>query len=74
MKKVIVYTHSDCLVKENGLNHPEKKERLQVIFKSIPVFPQEHEYYLTPTHMHKKTRLNQLVFITIKNKSDSRHR
>ena len=35
MKKVIVYTHSDCLAKENGLNHPEKKERLQVIFKSI---------------------------------------
>jgi ribonuclease R len=38
----------------------------QVIFKSIPVFPQEHEYYLTPTHMHKKTRLNHLVCITIK--------
>ena len=38
----------------------------QMIFKSIPVFPQEHEYYLTPTHMHKKTRLNQLVCITIK--------
>ena len=35
MKKVIIYTHSDCLVKENGLNHPEKKERLQVVFQSI---------------------------------------
>ena len=35
MKKIIVYTHSDCLLKDNGLNHPEKKERLQVILKSI---------------------------------------
>ena len=35
MKKVIVYTHSDCLLKDNGQNHPEKKERLQVILKSI---------------------------------------
>ena len=35
MKKIIVYTHSDCLMKDNGLNHPEKKERLQIILKSI---------------------------------------
>ena len=35
MKKIIVYTHSDCLLKDNGLNHPEKKERLQVVQKSI---------------------------------------
>ena len=35
MKKIIVYTHSDCLLKDNGPNHPEKKERLQVVLKSI---------------------------------------
>ena len=35
MKKIIVYTHTDCLLKDNGINHPEKKERLQVILKSI---------------------------------------
>ena len=35
MKKIIVYTHSDCLLKNNGPNHPEKKERLQIILKSI---------------------------------------
>ena len=35
MKKIIVYTHSDCLLKYNGPNHPEKKERLQIILKSI---------------------------------------
>jgi len=35
MNKIIVYTHPDCLLKDNGPNHPEKKERLQVILKSI---------------------------------------
>ena len=35
MKKITVYTHSDCLLKDNGLNHPEKKERLKIILKSI---------------------------------------
>ena len=35
MKKIIVYTHSDCLLKDNGPNHPEKKERLQAVLKSI---------------------------------------
>ena len=35
MKKIIVYTHSDCLLKDNGPNHPEKKERLQIVLKSI---------------------------------------
>ena len=35
MSKIIVYTHSDCLLKDNGENHPEKKERLQAILQSI---------------------------------------
>ena len=35
MKKIIVYTHPECLLKDNGSNHPEKKERLQTILKSI---------------------------------------
>ena len=35
MSKLIVYTHSDCLLKDNGSKHPEKKERLQIILKSI---------------------------------------
>ena len=35
MNNLIVYTHSDCLLQDNGLRHPEKKERLQVILKSI---------------------------------------
>ena len=35
MDDLIFYTHSDCLLKENGLNHPERKERLETIINSI---------------------------------------
>ena len=35
MKKIIVFTHSDCLLKNNGSNHPERKERLETVLKSI---------------------------------------
>ena len=32
---MLVYTHNDCLLKNNGFNHPEKKERLDSILTSI---------------------------------------
>jgi|TARA_B110000438_G_scaffold116255_1_gene113796 acetoin utilization deacetylase AcuC-like enzyme len=32
---MLVYSHSDCLLKNNGSNHPEKKERLLSILESI---------------------------------------
>jgi len=32
---VLVFSHTDCLLKENGSNHPEKKERLLSILDSI---------------------------------------
>jgi acetoin utilization deacetylase AcuC-like enzyme len=32
---MIVYSHPDCLLKNNGLNHPERKERLVSILESI---------------------------------------
>ena len=35
MEEIIVYTHSDCLLKDNGSNHPEKRERLEIVLKSI---------------------------------------
>ena len=35
MKNLIVYSHLDCLLKNNGANHPERKERLDTILKSI---------------------------------------
>ena len=35
MKKIIIYSHLDCLLKDNGPNHPERKERLQIILNSI---------------------------------------
>ena len=35
MKKIIVYSHPDCLLKHNGTNHPERKERLDIILNSF---------------------------------------
>ena len=35
MNNLIFYSHTDCLLKDNGLNHPERKERLNTIIKSI---------------------------------------
>jgi len=35
MNEIIVFTHSDCLLKNNGNNHPERKERLQTVLRSI---------------------------------------
>ena len=32
---MLVYTHSDCQLKDNGSNHPERKERLESIIDSI---------------------------------------
>ena len=35
MEEIIVYFHTDCLLKNNGANHPERKERLEVVLKTI---------------------------------------
>ena len=35
MNEIIVFTHSDCLLKNNGSNHPERTERLRTVLKSI---------------------------------------
>ena len=32
---MLVYKHNDCLLKDNGLNHPERKERIYSILESI---------------------------------------
>ena len=32
---MLIYSHKDCLLKDNGLNHPERKERLDSIIESI---------------------------------------
>ena len=32
---MLVYKHDDCLLKDNGFNHPERKERINSILKSI---------------------------------------
>ena len=35
MNEIIVFTHADCLLKDNGSNHPERKERIQTVLRSI---------------------------------------
>ena len=35
MNEIIVFTHHECLLKDNGINHPEIKERLEISLKSI---------------------------------------
>ena len=35
MSNLIFYSHNDCLLKDNGDSHPENKNRLKVILKSI---------------------------------------
>jgi len=35
MNSLIIYSHKDCLLKNNGLNHPERKERLETVINSI---------------------------------------
>ena len=37
---MIVYTHNDCLKKFNGQNHPERKERLISIIKTLQSSPE----------------------------------
>jgi Deacetylases, including yeast histone deacetylase and acetoin utilization protein len=32
---MIIYKHDDCLFKDNGFNHPERKERISSILESI---------------------------------------
>ena len=32
---MLVYSHTDCLLKDNGFNHPERKERLDSILESV---------------------------------------
>ena len=32
---MLVYRHTDCLLKDNGFNHPERKERIDSILESI---------------------------------------
>ena len=35
MNNLILYSHSDCLKKDNGVNHPERSDRLRTILQSI---------------------------------------
>ncbi len=32
---MLIYKHNDCLLKDNGFNHPERKERVESILESV---------------------------------------
>ena len=35
MSNLLIISHKDCLLKHNGTNHPERKERLDIILNSF---------------------------------------
>ncbi len=35
MNRINIYSHPDCLKKDNGPNHPERMERLETILDAI---------------------------------------
>ena len=37
MNNIQIYYHADCLIKSNGVNHPERKERLDSIISSADI-------------------------------------
>ena len=45
---MIVYSHPDCLLKFNGQGHPERKERLDSILKSIKLSDLKVEFREAP--------------------------
>ena len=53
MKEIILYYHPDCLLKNNGINHPERKERLEVIEESIKDIKDIHIKYKKPKLANK---------------------
>ena len=49
MNKIVVFSHLDCLLKFNGHNHPERKERIEVILQSIKnIISDEDKIYDAP--------------------------
>ncbi|MFT7517187.1 MAG: acetoin utilization deacetylase AcuC-like enzyme [Myxococcota bacterium] len=55
---MIIFTHPDCLLKENGSSHPEKKERLAVVLKAIQDMDDvDTEVRLAPLATHEQISL-----------------
>ena len=64
---MIVYTHRDCLLKFNGQGHPERKERLDSILKSIKLSDLKVEFREAPkvdleivSLVHPKKHIEQI--------------
>ena len=64
---MIIYTHNDCLKKFNGHSHPERKERLESILRSVKSSNLEVEFKEAPlvdletvTLVHPKKYIEQI--------------
>ncbi len=64
---MIVYSHPDCLLKFNGQGHPERKERLDSILKSIKLSDLKVEFKEAPkvdletvSLVHPKKHIEQI--------------
>ena len=64
---MIVYSHPDCLLKFNGQGHPERKERLDSILKSIKTSDLKVEFKEAPkvdleivSLVHPKKHIEQI--------------
>ena len=64
---MIIYTHNDCLKKFNGHSHPERKERLESILRSIRSSNLEVEFKEAPladletvSLVHPKEHIQQI--------------
>ena len=64
---MIVYSHPDCLLKFNGQGHPERKERLDSILKSIKLSDLKVEFREAPkvdleivSLVHPKKHIEQI--------------
>ena len=67
---MIIYTHNDCLKKFNGHSHPERKERLESILRSIKSSNLEVEFKEAPladleivSLVHPKKYIKQIFSI-----------
>ena len=73
---MIVYTHSDCLLKFNGNGHPERKERLDSIISSIKSSDLKIEFKNAPlvdldtvSLVHPKKHIQQILKTYLKKES-----
>ena len=62
MNEILIYSHPDCLLKENGLNHPERPERLKTVLKSIKDMKSSKIKFTSFSNSSIKNHLSKYAF------------